>query len=114
MGRGGFLTIVIALASLAAQGRVIDRAMHHLRHGAEREWDEFAAKAEAAGLAVAFDAKANAAEHTLGLRHRDLRHVWRVMLNEKELAKLPQEDNETISLIPLPAGALRDGANEVR
>src|SRR5207244_3444416 len=97
-----------------ASAQVLNPAMHHLRHGTEREWDEFPEKAESDRLIVSFNGKANAIERTLRLRHRDLRHVWKIVLNGNDLAKLPQDDNPIVSVIAVPAGAIRDGANEIR
>lgn len=108
-------TAIALLLLLAGAGhaRVLDAAMHHLRHGAEREWDEFAEKAEADHLRLAFDAQVNNGEKTISLRHRDLRHVWKVVLNGKDLGKLPQDDNAMVTLLDVPGGALRQGSNEL-
>jgi hypothetical protein len=97
---------------MAAQ--LLDPATHHLRYGNEREWDDFPERAESDQLLVSFDAKANNTERTLSLRHRDLRHVWQVTLGGRELAKLPQDDNEMVSLIPVPPRALVTGRNDLR
>ena len=110
-------TALIALMALLAptsQAQPIDPALHHLRHGDQREWDDFPEKAESDQLRLVFNAKPNAAEKTLSLRHRDLRHVWKIALNGNDLARLPQDDNAMVSLIAAPPGGLRDGANELR
>src|SRR3712207_3117274 len=73
----------------------LDPKMHHLRHGLLREWDEFPEHAEASQLRLTFTARANDAERTLRLRHRDLHHPWAVHVNGKEIARLPPEDNAT-------------------
>lgn len=106
--------LILLLLGLPANAQVIDAMMHHLRHGAQREWDDFSEKAESRELRVSFSGKANATEKTLRLRHRDLRHVWKVSLNGNELAKLPQDDNLMVSFIAVPPGAVREGANEIR
>jgi hypothetical protein len=108
------MMVLLGLIAFNSRGEVLDPAMHHLRHGEGREWDDFPERAEADELRIAFDAKADGAERALRLRHRDLRHVWKVVLNGKDLAKLPQDDNAMVSLIAVPAGALRGGANELR
>jgi hypothetical protein len=114
MARGTLLAAVIAFTTIRAGGEVIDGKMHHLRHGSEREWADFPEAAEGDRLVLKFDAKANPAEQALSIRHRDLRHIWRVLANGKEVARLPQVDDETVTLIPLPPRVLRDGANELR
>jgi hypothetical protein len=110
------LLVILLLATdpLAPyRAQTLDPAMHHLRHGPEREWAEFPERAEGDQLRLAFAGRATDAEQTLRLRHRDLRHPWKVLLNGREIARLPAEDNATVSLIPVPRGLLRDGANEV-
>ena len=94
--------------------RVVSGSMHHLRSGIEREWAEFSQQAEGRELALAFDASANAAEHTLRLRHRDVKQPWRVSLNGKEIARLPLDEADTVSYLAVPPGTLRQGANELR
>ncbi len=88
--------------------------MHHLRHGAAREWTDFPATAEGASLILAFDASPNTGERTLAMRHRDVKVPWRVHVNGREIARLPPDEADTISLLALPPGTLRDGANELR
>jgi hypothetical protein len=110
------LSILLFLLATAGGGhaQVLDAAMHHLRHGAMREWDDFSEKAEADNLRLTFDAQTNNTAKTLSVRHRDLRHVWKVILNGKDLGKLPQDDNTMITLLDVPSDALRQGSNEIR
>jgi hypothetical protein len=88
--------------------------MHHLRSGTEREWAEFPEQAEGTELVLAFQATPNQHEQTLRLRHRDLKQQWRVLLNGNEIARLPLDEADTITHWVVPAGALRQGRNEVR
>lgn len=107
------LALFLTTPATSTSAQSLDPTMHHLRFGPTREWDDFPEQPESASLRLPFTARANAAEQTLRLRHRDLRHPWLVLLNGKELAKLAPEDNATVSLIPVPRGLLRDGANEL-
>ena len=111
----GLLPLLFAvLQSAPADDLVITGRMHHLRSGAEREWAEFPARAEGAELVLGFQAKSNQGEQTLRLRHRDLKQLWQVLLNGKEIARLPFDEADMITYWPLPPGTLRDGANELR
>lgn len=111
------LTCCIFLAlmagSVAGDVRIIDEKMHHLRRGPGREWAEFAEVAEGEKLGVVFDAKKNDGEWTLRLRHRDVKQLWVMRLNGKEIGKLPQDENDTITYWALPAGAIVEGKNEL-
>jgi hypothetical protein len=115
MLRISHLIFLLAICSAAlARAEILDGKMHHLRHGDEREWDDFPTKPESDQLHLTFNASPNPTQRTLSLRHRDLRHIWKLTLNGKELAKLPQDENPMVSLIAVPPGALRDGANELQ
>jgi len=107
------LLIVVPSAALAADLVVSDR-MHHLRSKADREWAEFPAAAEGTELVLAFDAKPNEAPSTLRLRHRDLKQLWRVTLNGKEIARLPLDEADIITYWAVPPGTLREGRNDLR
>src|SRR5688572_18947851 len=85
------LMILVPPAALAADLAISGR-MHHLRSQAAREWAEFPERAEGTELVLTFDAKSNDVEHTVRLRHRDLKQLWRVLLNGKEIARLPLDE----------------------
>lgn len=106
--------ILVALQSVTAPDLIITERMHHLRSGEEREWAEFAERAEGAELLLRFQAKPNEAEQTLRLRHRDLKQPWLALLNGKEIARLPLDEADTITYWAVPAGSLKEGTNELR
>jgi hypothetical protein len=115
MLRVSHLVVLLTICSAAlARAELLDGKMHHLRHGDEREWDDFPAKPESDQLRLTFNASPNPSQRTLSLRHRDLRHIWKLTLNGRELAKLLQDENPMVSLIAVPPAALRDGANELQ
>src|SRR4051812_42158326 len=105
---------VLAVAPQVLPAGVLDERMHHLRSGAQREWTEFPETAEGREWVLPFDAGANADEQTLRLRHRDLKQVWAVSVNGKELGKLPQDENEMVTFWSIPAGLLQRAGNELR
>jgi hypothetical protein len=111
------LSVALAAVLVPQSSRadlILDSRLHHLRSGKEREWAEFPEQAESAELLVRFDASANAAERTIRLRLRDVKQVWHLRLNGRDLGALPQDENETVTYWPVPPGVLRDGANELR
>jgi hypothetical protein len=111
----GLLSLLLAVAhSAAPTDLIITGRIHHLRSGAEREWAEFPGQAEGTELVRTFQATPNAGEQTLRLRHRDLKQGWRVLVNGKEIARLPLDEADMITYWVVPAGTLRDGANELR
>src|SRR5688572_1026794 len=108
-----FLGVLTVWPVLAVE-RVLDAGMHHIRNAGGREWAEFPEQAGANELLVRFEAEPNPSEFTLRVRHRDLKQQWRVTLNGKELAKLPQDEREMITFWPVPAESLKGGRNELR
>lgn len=108
-----FLLLLTAFQSIAPDLLITTR-LHHLRSGGQREWAEFPARAEGSELVVTFDSTRNPAERTLQLRHRDLKQSWRVLVNGTEIAQLPIDESDMITDWAVPAGTLRDGANELR
>jgi hypothetical protein len=94
-----------------AAERVLTDRLHHLRSGAVREWADFAEEAEGRTLRLTFESQANAGESTLRLRHRDVKQTWKLTINDREIGKLPPDENDMVTFWPLPAGVLKDGAN---
>src|SRR5690242_17647243 len=108
------LALLPLLAAAPAADLVLTGRMHHLRLGAVREWSDFPAEAEGPALVLRFDAAVNATEHTLRLRHRDVKAAWRVRLNDADLGRLAADEADTISYLAIPPGTLKAGANELR
>jgi len=97
-----------------APGQTVDPAMHHLRSGEMREWDDFPQQAEGQERVVRFSGSKNKSPQTLRLRQRDVKQVWRVRLGQKDLGTLVQDEAEIVHYLAVPAGALVDGDNELR
>jgi len=85
-----------------ASDTVVDTRLHHLRAGDVREWTEFAEQAEGDRLDIAFDVKAGHPPKTLRLRHRDVKQSWKLMVNDLEIGRLPQDENDMVSFWPMP------------
>ena len=106
-----FLVAALPNGPAAATERVLDAQLHHLRVGAEREWTDFPPKAERQTLIVRFQAEPNSGEWALRLRQQDVRQVWKVLLNSKEIGRLLNDENDTIIYLNIPAGQLVAGTN---
>jgi hypothetical protein len=116
--RFGVLRLLWFLFAVLPQSRtadlVITGRMHHLRSGAEREWAEFPEHSEGSELALTFEVTRSAGEQTLRVRHRDVKQSWRVSLNGTDVARLPLDEADMLTYWVVPAGTLRDGANNLR
>jgi hypothetical protein len=104
---------LIMSASVCAAA-VVDAKMHHLRSGELPEWDEFPQQAEGKELVIKFNAAKNEAEQTLRFRQRDVKQAWTIRLNDKKLGTLAADEKDTTIYLALPAGAIRDGENELK
>jgi hypothetical protein len=114
--RGPWIFVAMLAASIAfrvakADERWLDKNLHHLRAGGEREWSDFPEKPEGPKLAIQFSAQSNSAEFSLRLRQQDVKQPWRVLLNEKELGRLALDESDTVVYFTVPAGRLRKGDN---
>ncbi len=106
------LALAVGHAGSARAGvQVLDPRLHHLRAGSEPEWAGFPRQAEGPALRLEFRSSANAGEWTLRLRQQDVKQTWKVLLNGKELARLPPDENDQFLALPVPPGALQDGDN---
>lgn len=99
------------IAEAAAADRVLESRLVHLRNGAVREWTEFPEAAEATELEIAFDGNPNPRDYTLRLRQEDVKQTWRVVLNDRELGRLVQDENPMVVYFDVPAVTLHEGRN---
>ena len=102
-----FLVLIVVVPASARADLVITERMHHLRSGAAREWAEFPERAESTELVLTFNASPTQAGQTLCVRHRDLKQLWRALLNGKEIARLPLDEADVITCWDVPVGTLK-------
>lgn len=113
----GWITLAVVSGLLAinqpasAGEQVLTDKLHHLRSGAVREWADFPEGAEGAELRLTFPSRASATEQTLRLRQRDIKQTWVVRINDREIARLPPDENDMITFWPVPPNTLQEGAN---
>ena len=105
---------ILLLPVRPAAAETLDGKLHHLRSGKTREWSEFPALAGGDRFELSFEAAKNTAPATLVLRQRDVKMAWRVVLNKKRVGQLIRDENDQLIRFPVPAGALRDGANQLQ
>lgn len=106
----------IALPNVNAAGdrpQELTGRMHHLRGPGEREWSEFPEQAEAERLELNFTAEASDGELTLVLLQQDVKQTWRVVLNNRELGRLPVDENDMLVCFAIPGGTLKEGENKL-
>ena len=103
--------VVLSAADAPATAHILTPRLHHLRLGPKPEWDDFPKQAEGPRLVLRFQAEANKGEQTLILRQQDVRQTWRVLLNGKELGRLPPDENDMVIVIPISPGRLLAGEN---
>ncbi len=89
------------------QQQILDPEWHHLRNNGTREWTEFAEKAEASRLQLAFTSNINNDEHTLSFRQYDIKQRWRVILNGQALGALVEDEKDLMAYLRIPPGLLR-------
>ncbi len=108
----GMLTI-LEPGQLRAKSTPIEERLHHLRAGQQREWSDFPAKAEGTSLARVFQSTRNDREWSLRLRQQDVKQIWRVLVNGREIGRLLADENDTVVYLPISAGLVRAGENKL-
>ena len=97
---------------MAAELRVIDANNYHLGTPGFPEWEEFASKnPHGRRLDLKFEAKANAIEHTLFFRQRQVKYRWPVLLNNQRIGWLQAVDSPLTLTLAIPPRALKTGSN---
>ena len=86
----------------------------HLRSGDEREWKSFPQVADGPSIALTFEGLLSKDEFALVLRQRDVKAVWTVSINGSDLGTLIQDERHMVRILPVPAGVLRQGENQLR
>ena len=94
-----------------AEPQTLTPRLHHLRRGDAPEWADFPKQAEGPSLKLTFRGAANVAEATLRIRQQDVRDVWKVQVNGKNLGSLVADENDMTICLAVPPGVLRSGAN---
>src|SRR5262245_56905572 len=102
------VALCLDIGQAHAAERVLTPKLHHLRSGAVREWADFPEQAEAAELRLNFAAKANPAQQTLRLRHRDIKQTWKLRINDREIGRLPPDENDMVTFWAVPPNTLTD------
>ena len=99
--------------SLAADEIILTDQLHHLRNEENREWSSFPQQAESESLKLSFHLPAKPTSGTLRLRQQDVKQAWKVLLNNKMIGKLQQDENDMIRYFTIPDGLLRQGTNQL-
>lgn len=114
--RSQLVVVLLSLLTIGAPARAeipIERELIHLRLGEEREWATFPEVAQGNRLERSFNSTANPVEWTLQLRQQDVRRNWRVVLNGTALGRLEIDECDRLFSLPVPAGQVHDGENEL-
>jgi hypothetical protein len=108
---------VLAYVAAAATGPItVQKGPVHLRSGSVREWSSFPEAApHGAEFSVKFASTAsNEQEYSLRIRQRDAKDTaWVVSFNGTRLGTLIADERDMVQLLPIPAGLLRTGDNDV-
>lgn len=108
-----FVALWMSATCSAQSPRVLHEALHHLGDSKVEKWPGGVPdQPEGKELRFSFDARANAAEHCLVLRHYHVDNPWRILINGREVGRVEKHRALKDSYYALPAGALRSGKND--
>ncbi|HTG45806.1 MAG TPA: CehA/McbA family metallohydrolase, partial [Verrucomicrobiae bacterium] len=109
-----FVLLFNVLISSEGAITAISELTHHLGVRGQPEWDIFEGKSpEGESLQIEFESRRNEREFTLFIRQDDVKQEWTVTLNGRKLGSLFLMEADLTHSIAIPAGALRDGKNEL-
>ena len=110
-----FVAALCFIASADGNTIVVPGGKLHLRSGTTREWRSFPEQSVGPVGAVSFQFDANSGEYALVLRQRDVKKAnWAVSVNGRKLGVLQDDERSMIRVLPIPAGTLRSGSNELQ
>ena len=112
------ILLVLAAVRSPAVGDAVftDRGIQHVRNGAadsSPEWTGFPVVPESSVYERTFSAKATQKEFTLRLVQQDVKQIWTVTLNDSNIGQLHRDENAIETVLPIPAGVIRDGENHL-
>ena len=108
-----FCAWISNLITCYGQEQTIYNLMEDVRNAEPREWSEFPTKSKLRELSIQFASDYNKSEQTISLRQHDVKLEWRVALNGKDIGSLASDEKDMIIYLPVPAGTLRDGENQL-
>ncbi|MBL8829690.1 MAG: CehA/McbA family metallohydrolase [Planctomycetaceae bacterium] len=88
--------------------------LKHLRNAEPREWNEFPEQAAGREWTAEFELSEKFRPQTLRVRHRDLKQLWRIRIDEHEIARLPRDENAMVTFWPLPTDKLAPGKHTLK
>jgi hypothetical protein len=106
----GIVTSFFALQGFS-QSVAIDTAMHYLRNGEAKEWASFPTIVKEKQLTLHFQSETGNTPATLSLRQYDVKQNWRIVLNDKDIGGLAQDEKDMYSYFSVPPGLLHNSRN---
>ncbi|MFP6766383.1 MAG: hypothetical protein VB858_22325, partial [Planctomycetaceae bacterium] len=114
VSRFSVFLFILACSPVFAQEIILTSDMHHLRQGSSREWADFPELPESDHLQVNFALPETGAKWTLRLRQQDVRQDWRILLNGREVGRLPVDENDMQVAFSVSSSMLVQGENTLR
>jgi len=113
--RASLIVLLLAGAAAAQQAPplVIEPGLRHLGDTRTPDWTEAPAEPEGVRLRLVFAGSATGREQVLALRHAHVDDRWTLRINGVPVGGLPAGDAWRETLLPLPAGVVRAGENEL-
>ncbi len=108
-----FVSSWLATTLVAAELPIIT-GLKHLRNAEPREWNEFPEQAAGREWTAEFELSDSFRPQTLRVRHRDLKQLWRIKIDEHEIARLPRDENAMVTFWSLPTEKLAPGKHTLQ
>jgi len=108
-----FLGIVMCFFAVpgSTQSLELDTVMHYLRNGEAKEWASFPTVVNEKKITLQFQSKGDNRPSTLCLRQFDVKQNWRIVLNDKDIGGLVEDEKDMYSYFSVPQNLLLNGQN---
>jgi hypothetical protein len=107
------------LVELVAQGLKgaaaidVDGKLHHLGDNVVAGWTDSSPDPKGFELKIPFELKASEGIYSLAIEQHHVNNDWAIMVNGREIGRLKKDNAKQVTMIPVPKGLLKQGANQM-
>ncbi len=91
----------------------MDSKLHHLGDNVVAGWTESSPEPKGFELKIPFELKTSEGIYSLAIEQHHVNNDWAIMVNGREIGRLKKDNAKQVTMIPVPKGLLKQGANHM-
>jgi hypothetical protein len=91
----------------------VDKTLHHLGDNVVAGWTESSPEPKGFELKIPFEFKGSEGIYSLEIEQHHVDDDWTIMVNGHEIGRLKKDNAKQVTMIPVPEGLLKQGANQM-